>query len=1404
MQLGSSGPARGPGARGGWSTGWLAERVGSSAFPASLPRPCPVQEPSSCRARVARAVIAALVTFAATGACALAIAGDLVINELHYDPADKTSREEFIELYNTAEHEVDVSGWFFSSGVEYTLPPQTKVPSHGYLVVAEDPATLASALGFAGSIGPFLGSLSNDGERVVLRSAQGEIEDEVEYGVGFPWPLASAGEGSSMELIHPLLDNNLGGSWRGSGLVEVATQERIVYLDSEAPDWRYRRGISEPPPEWTNLGFEEDATWRTGQTSIGFGDANINTELADMKDNYATIYLRREFVLPPGALPASLKLEILVDDGAVVWINGIEVLRVGVLAGAPPAFDANASRSVEAVWEDFLLPDPRAYLVAGENVIAIHVLNRSIASNDLSIDVRLLRPGTDDVVPAIGPPTPGRANSVLAENAAPQVRQVDHALAVPKELEANTVTAKVTDPEGVARVRLRYQVVQPGQHIPAFFPVPLPTLLGNANAPRPPNPAFEDPANWATLDMRDDGLGGDEVAGDAAYTAVIPGQANRALVRYRIEAADTLGQSVRVPYRDDPSLNFAYMVYNGIPEYSAPTSILGQAVVYPVEVLESLPVYFLFTRNQDLVECIAPTGSQQIDQSNPARHVENWEGTWVYEGVVYDHIRYRLRGGNGRYQDPAGNPGGTTGKRKYKVAFNAGKRFRARDRYGKRYPTEWRALNIGRMFGNRIDGNWSLSEQVNDIIWSAYGVPAPIGYNFHFRVVDGPDEAPGGAQGQYLGDFFGIAHAFEFYDGQFLAARNLPKGNVYKLTNRTSRALDELRYQGPYAVKNGADHDNLESSLRATQTDVWLQSYVDYDEWYRYHAIVQAIRHYDYWPGADKNAALYFYPDYTAANRFFGRMWTLPDDTDATWGPNWNSGIDRPYDSIYGPPAHVEMQKAYRGHIREVRDLLWQRDQLEMIIRHVAAFMKPLETADIDRWRNGTQASGRQYFSAPTQRDLEGKFRDMMNFAFVGGSWPDQNVGAGGRAVFLDQFADGPDASRLPAKPVITYTGPAGFPADRLSFEASPFSDPQGSSTFLAMKWRLAEVSDISGPGTRPLEDPIWTAGPVKLEITPTWESEDLTVLNPTQTIPAQVVKPGHKYRVRVRVEDDTNLWSHWSDPIELIAGAPTAPLPAVRDLRITEIMYNAPGGTELEFLELQNKGSEAIDLQDVTIDGGIEFSFADSEVKSLGPDEIIVFVDDLQLFARRYDVGSILVAGVYSGNLSNGGEQLRLRVGEATVLDFSYSDSWFPETDGGGRSLNVVDVNAPAEAWGGAAQWVPSSVEGGTPGLVDPGSTGAQRVVPSDGDADGKLNITDALILLNLLFGGGAGRLPPCDGSVTEGGNAVVFDHNGDGGVDLTDAVRVLQYLFSGGAPHVLGVDCVPIPGCRRGACGP
>ncbi|NQT03986.1 MAG: lamin tail domain-containing protein, partial [Planctomycetes bacterium] len=147
-------------------------------------------------------------------------------------------------------------------------------------------------------------------------------------------------------------------------------------------------------------------------------------------------------------------------------------------------------------------------------------------------------------------PTPAARNTeVYADNIPPHIRQVKHLPLQPKSDEVVTITAKVTDSDGVAEVSLVYQVVEPGSYI-------------NIN-----DRQYD--SNWTSIEMNDDGLNGDEAAGDYIYTVQMPAslQTHRRLIRYRIVVIDNSGQGLRVPYQDDPQPNFAYFVYDGVPPW---------------------------------------------------------------------------------------------------------------------------------------------------------------------------------------------------------------------------------------------------------------------------------------------------------------------------------------------------------------------------------------------------------------------------------------------------------------------------------------------------------------------------------------------------------------------------------------------------------------------------------------------------------------------------------------------------------------------------------------------------------------------------------------------------------------------------------------------------------------------
>ena len=1307
------------------------------------------------------------------------LAQDIVINEVHYDPPDRTLLEEFIELYN-AGGTADVSGWYFANGIHFTFPEGATIPAGAYVVLAQDPDDFRDRFGFNPDFGPYEGRLAGDGERLVLRTADGGLADQVDYGLGFPWPIASGGKGSSMELLDPALDNDLGSSWRASGYSESEPIPPIILLAEGATGWRYRKGTSEassPVDIWREPGFSENGSWLTGRTPVGYGDGDDNTTLGDMQNSYMSVYLRRTFdIADLGALPATVRLRVYVDDGAIVWLNGAEVARAHV-GGGQIAFNGAASNH-EAAWEEFDIP--RSRLVSGTNLIAIHALNTTLGSSDFSIDAALLVPGTsaDD----FGPPTPGEVNSVLTTNAAPQIRQVAHGPTQPRSGQDFAVIAKVTDPDGVASVRLFYQVVAPGNYLPAFLPLPHSTLLSDPDRDAEPNPAFEDPANWMELAMVDDGSGIDQTAGDSIYTVVLPGQANRTLVRYRIEVADALGASSLVPYRDDRGKNFAAFVYNGVPDYTAATRTVqsgGVPYTYPRSDLTVVPVYHVLTRAADMTHCISYDSATRIPKSNEgARDRFNWEGAFVYEGKVYDHIRYRLRQANDRY--------GGSGKRSMRFRFNKGNYLEARDAFGKRYPTVWRTLNTGKGFDNKRVGNFGVTEVINNTMWNMVGVPAPWMHHIHLRVIDSSQEAPAGTNGQYFGDFWGLYIAVEDYDTRFLDAHDLEDGNLYKLKDGQFNGNDVKRHQGRFAVTTDQDFQTIRNMLRPERTSSWLRDHVNYDRWYHYHAVVEGIRHYDFRPADShmKNRAWYFEPNGLP----LGRLWTLPHDADASWGPNWNSGEDYSKAAIHNNGGKPEFLIEYRNTLRSFRDLLWTRESIGFLIDDVADRIAQFARADRDRWRNAPPEAGSQDFGS-----LEAKLTDMFNFAFTGWSGSTgPTVGAGGRARHLENLANaGGESGQIPQTPLIVYTGPDGFPIDRLEFANTAFQDPQGAATFGAREWRIAEVTDESAPAFDPTEPRVY-------EWTSVWSSGDLPGASEEFSFPV-VARVGHTYRVRLRMRDSSGRYSHWSDEVEFTAEGPSTTLPVSSWLRVSEIMYNAVGGGSFEYIELQNTGPTTLDLRGVEIGGGIQFEFLGSAIESLAPGEFVVIVSDLEDFEDRYDTSDMMIAGTYEGRLDDGGEEILVTIGESVAIqNFIFDDVWYVVTDGLGPSLEIIDPGAPVGSWNTAAAWQPSAEATGTPGTGPSGlPPGGGFRVPADANVDGRVDVSDAYWLARALFAGVPVSMP-CDGEALEdSGNVDILDSDGDGSVGLTDVIRVLEYLFQSGPAPALGTRCQRIEGC-------
>ncbi|MBN1671469.1 MAG: lamin tail domain-containing protein [Kiritimatiellae bacterium] len=158
--------------------------------------------------------------------------------------------------------------------------------------------------------------------------------------------------------------------------------------------WRYRKGTSEasdPVWAWTRLGFD-DSGWSTGATPIGYGDGPYATTLDDMRGNYTTVYLRREFLVDQPARVSELRLDALVDDSFIIWLNGEELARTNVAgaAGTYAAYDEWGVISIEPAqpWTaSFSRGDLPALRYT--NVVAVHAINCDTNSSDLTLDLEV-------------------------------------------------------------------------------------------------------------------------------------------------------------------------------------------------------------------------------------------------------------------------------------------------------------------------------------------------------------------------------------------------------------------------------------------------------------------------------------------------------------------------------------------------------------------------------------------------------------------------------------------------------------------------------------------------------------------------------------------------------------------------------------------------------------------------------------------------------------------------------------------------------------------------------------------------------------------------------------------------------------------------------------------------------
>jgi len=377
------------------------------------------------------------------------LVSEVVINEIMYNPPAGDAQE-YVELHNRSSNAVSLAGWRLRGGISYTFPTGTMLPAGGYMVVAADATALQAShptLTPANCVGNFSGNLGNQAERIILEKPVSAITtnhsggwvtnqlrvavDEVRYADGGRWGQWADGGGSSLELTDARADKRFAPAWADSdesARSDWVTVESTGVLDHGAM----------ASPDQLHLFLH------------GAGECLV--------DNVEVIPQGGVNVVPNGTFESGVNGWVFQGTQAESrWeTNGGYASARSLRLVATGRGDTGANR-VRAALTQTLSPGTVATLRAKVKWLKGHpeILLR-LRGNYLEATTNILATRT------LG--TPGGPNTRRVANAGPAITDVKHYPVLPAAGQAVTVVARVSDPDGLSSLVLRYRL-DPAQAI---------------------------------------------------------------------------------------------------------------------------------------------------------------------------------------------------------------------------------------------------------------------------------------------------------------------------------------------------------------------------------------------------------------------------------------------------------------------------------------------------------------------------------------------------------------------------------------------------------------------------------------------------------------------------------------------------------------------------------------------------------------------------------------------------------------------------------------------------------------------------------------------------------------------------------------------------------------------------
>lgn len=291
---------------------------------------------------------------------------------------------DWVELVNLDSEPVDLSGWALTD--DWREPHRGPLPEGLVLAPGErvllwlDPdETIEGTV----SLG-----LAREGEVLRLFDGRGEEADVLAFpdlGLDEAWARLPDGTGDpeAMPVGTPGAEN-------------ARIVERSRRLVPESADWRYLDGGLVPDGgmagPWSGLDFD-DSAWPEGQAPLGYGDAQTTVIDAGLTDEgkALTAFFRHTFeVDPDGGVVLGATVGLRADDGARVWLDGVEVYRLGLPTGdvgPDTAASRTASGDIETTYYEEQID--ATLLTPGVHVLAVDLHQANRTSSDMTMDLWL-------------------------------------------------------------------------------------------------------------------------------------------------------------------------------------------------------------------------------------------------------------------------------------------------------------------------------------------------------------------------------------------------------------------------------------------------------------------------------------------------------------------------------------------------------------------------------------------------------------------------------------------------------------------------------------------------------------------------------------------------------------------------------------------------------------------------------------------------------------------------------------------------------------------------------------------------------------------------------------------------------------------------------------------------------